>query len=156
MSRALACGILSVLVVVVFIVLPGHLVAAPGLPPAALAAKPLPSSTATDVLRCVSFSPYVQGYDPDTGPHPSHAQIDELLGIVVNQLGFHCVMTYGVLNGLDYVFEAAAARDIKVIAIIWLDADATVNAQSIEGTSPFDCSSPYGLRSSKYLPLIQR
>ena len=40
-------------------------------------------------------------------------------------------MTYGVLNGLDAVFPAAQARGVRVIAIIWLDADPKVNEASI-------------------------
>jgi exo-beta-1,3-glucanase (GH17 family) len=40
-------------------------------------------------------------------------------------------MTYGVLHGLDYTFEAAKQRNIKVIAIIWLDADPAINNDSI-------------------------
>lgn len=96
-----------------------------------LSEQALPASPATDALRCVSFSPYVHGYDPNTGPHPPHILIDELLTVVVTKLGFRCIMTYGVLNGLDYIFEAAKIRDIKVIAIIWLDTDTTVNTQSI-------------------------
>ena len=40
-------------------------------------------------------------------------------------------MTYGVLNGLDYIFAAARARGLKVTAIIWLDADQTANSVSI-------------------------
>lgn len=82
-------------------------------------------------LRCVAFSPYVAGYDPEFGPHPSPSLIDTLLDTVVDQLGFRCIMTYGVLNGLDYTFEAAKNRGVKVIAIIWLDTDETVNTASI-------------------------
>ncbi len=40
-------------------------------------------------------------------------------------------MTYGVLNGLDYTFEAAKNRGVNVIAIIWLGADASINDASI-------------------------
>jgi hypothetical protein len=36
-----------------------------------------------------------------------------------------------VLNGLEYVFDAAAARGVKAIAIIWLDASPAVNEASI-------------------------
>jgi exo-beta-1,3-glucanase (GH17 family) len=88
-------------------------------------------ASGSEPLRCVAFSPYVAGYDPDYGPHPPHAVIDQLLDRVVYQAGFRCIMTYGVLNGLDYVFQAAQARGIQVIEIIWLDTDATVNAASV-------------------------
>lgn len=84
------------------------------------------------VLRCVAFSPYVVGYDPDFGPHPPPELIDSLLDVVVSQLGFRCIMSYGVLNGLDYVFEAAKKRGVQVIAIVWLDTDETANDASIQ------------------------
>lgn len=97
---------------------------------------PLPSVLAAtqdaEILRCIAFSPYVAGYDPESGPHPPSSLIDTLLDVVVDQLGFRCIMTYGVLNGLDYTFEAAQQRGVKVIAIIWLDTDESVNAQSIQ------------------------
>ena len=90
-------------------------------------------STATEPepLRCLAFSPYVSGYDPDYGPHPTPAVIDQLLDVVVNDAGFRCIMTYSSLNGLDYVFEAARKRGVKVISIIWLDDDPAVNRASI-------------------------
>lgn len=84
-----------------------------------------------EVLRCVAFSPYVAGYDPEFGPHPPPSLIDTLLDVVVNQAGFRCIMTHGVLNGLDYTFEAAKSRGVKVIAIVWLDRDTSVNEASI-------------------------
>jgi exo-beta-1,3-glucanase (GH17 family) len=40
-------------------------------------------------------------------------------------------MTYGVLNGLEAIFPAAKKRDIKVIAILWIDKDKRVNTDSI-------------------------
>lgn len=85
----------------------------------------------TEVLRCVAFSPYVSGYNPDLGPHPPPSLIDTLLDVVVTQTGFRCIMTYGMLNGLDYTFEAAKNKGIKVIAIIWLDTDDATNNASI-------------------------
>lgn len=87
--------------------------------------------TSSEIFPCVAFSPYVDGLNPHTGPHPSPELIDDLLD-VVSQAGFRCIMTYGVLNGLDYIFQAAYVRGIKVIAIIWLDTDVTVNNESIE------------------------
>jgi hypothetical protein len=78
-------------------------------------------------LRCVGFGPYVSGHDPATGPHPSAALIEELLDRLVQQTGFRCIMTYGVLNGLDAAFAAAQARGLQVIAIIRLDTDPAIN-----------------------------
>lgn len=82
-------------------------------------------------LQCVAFSPYVGKLNPDYGVHPSKELINELLDKIVKETGFRCIMTYGVLNGLDAVFAAAEARKIKVIAIVWLDKDTAVNSQSI-------------------------
>jgi exo-beta-1,3-glucanase (GH17 family) len=82
-------------------------------------------------LHCIAFSPYVNGYNPNGGPHPSPALIDQLLDIIVQQTDFRCIMTYGVLNGLDYTFEAAKSRGIQIIANIWLDNDPAVDDQSI-------------------------
>lgn len=95
---------------------------------------PLPvpvDNTGAGVLRCVAFSPYVAGYDPEFGPHPPPSLIDALLDVIVSQAGFRCIMTYGVLDGLDYAFEAAKIRGVKVIAIVWLDTDTSVNEASI-------------------------
>ncbi len=110
--------------------------AAGGLPPSAsLASSGTAATSTTNPLRCLAFSPYVQGYDPEYGPHPPPSLIDTLLDVVVSQTNFHCILTYGVLNGLDYVFEAARARGMTVIAIIWLDnipSDAASIAQGIQ------------------------
>jgi exo-beta-1,3-glucanase (GH17 family) len=82
-------------------------------------------------LQCVAFSPYVGRLNPDYGPHPSKVQIEQLLDVLVEKTPFRCIMTYGVLNGLDATFAAAEARGIKVIAILWLDKDTAVNSASI-------------------------
>ncbi|MGR9086668.1 MAG: exo-beta-1,3-glucanase [Gammaproteobacteria bacterium] len=82
-------------------------------------------------LQCVAFSPYVGSLNPDYGPHPSKALIAELLDAIVRDTPFRCIMTYGVLNGLDAIFPAAKARQLKVISILWLDKDIAVNSQSI-------------------------
>jgi exo-beta-1,3-glucanase (GH17 family) len=84
-----------------------------------------------DVLQCAAFSPYVGKFTPNYGGHPSKELINELLDKLIKQTSFRCIMTYGVLNGLDTIFTAAEARHIKVIAILWLDDDITVNSQSI-------------------------
>ena len=82
-------------------------------------------------MQCVAFSPYVGNITPDYGAHPSRELIDTLLDKLVKETRFRCIMTYGVLNGLEYTFAAAEARKLKVIAIIWLDKDIVVNNQSI-------------------------
>ena len=84
-----------------------------------------------DTLQCAAFSPYVGKLNPNYGAHPSKELINELLDKLVKQTPFRCIMTYGVLNGLDAIFTAAEARHIKVIAILWLDDDTAVNSQSI-------------------------
>lgn len=84
-----------------------------------------------EALQCAAFSPYVEKLNPDYGTHPSKALIDQLLDRLVKETRFRCIMTYGVLNGLDYLFTAAKARHLKVIAILWLDKDIAVNSQSI-------------------------
>jgi exo-beta-1,3-glucanase (GH17 family) len=85
----------------------------------------------SEVLQCAAFSPYVGKLNPDFGAHPSKELIDQLLDRLVKETRFRCIMTYGVLNGLDYIFKAAKARHLKVIAILWLDKDLTVNSESI-------------------------
>jgi exo-beta-1,3-glucanase (GH17 family) len=82
-------------------------------------------------MQCVAFSPYVGNINPNYGASPSHELIDTLLDKLIKQTRFRCLMTYGVLNGLEYTFAAAEARKLKVIAIIWLDKDIAVNDQSI-------------------------
>jgi exo-beta-1,3-glucanase (GH17 family) len=85
----------------------------------------------SEALQCAAFSPYVGKLNPDYGTHPSKALMDQLLDRLVKEARFNCIMTYGVLNGLDYLFTAAKARHLKVIAILWLDKDIAVNSQSI-------------------------
>jgi exo-beta-1,3-glucanase (GH17 family) len=82
-------------------------------------------------LRCVAFSPYIAGYDPDDNRHPPPQVIDTLLDQARAATGLNCIQTYGVLHGLDYIFDAAAARGMKVIAIIWLNDLPAVNDASI-------------------------
>ena len=81
-------------------------------------------------LRCVAFSPYGEGYDPELGPHPPPQVIGALLDLARATSGLNCIQTYGVLNGLDHIFNAAAARNMKAIAIIWLDASPDANNAS--------------------------
>ncbi len=82
-------------------------------------------------LQCVAFSPYVGKITPDYGAPPYKELINTLLDKLVKDTPFRCIMTYGVINGLEAIFPAAEARHLKVIAIIWLDKDLAVNAQSI-------------------------
>ncbi|MBK8815368.1 MAG: exo-beta-1,3-glucanase [Methylococcaceae bacterium] len=82
-------------------------------------------------MQCVAFSPYVGNINPNFGPHPSSELIESLLDKLVKETRFRCIMTYGVMNGLEHTFAAAKARNMKVIAIIWLDKDKAVNDQSI-------------------------
>lgn len=91
------------------------------------AVEPFPS-------RCIAFSPYVGNLDPnstDPAKHPTPALIDSLLDALVQRTPFRCILTYGVLHGLSYVFDAASRRNLKVIAILWLDSDTTVNQNSV-------------------------
>lgn len=91
-------------------------------PAAAVAAPP---------LMCVAFSPYVGGFNPNGGPHPSADDIAVLLDQLIERTSAACIMTYGVLNGLDETFPLARERGLKVVAILWLDADRDINEQSI-------------------------
>lgn len=95
------------------------------------ASSPHSQYKSLEPLQCLAFSPYVGNITPDYGPPPSKALIDSLLDSIVKNTPFRCIMTYGVLNGLDYTFTAAKARKIKVVAILWIDKDLTVNSQSI-------------------------
>jgi exo-beta-1,3-glucanase (GH17 family) len=82
-------------------------------------------------LQCAAFSPYVGKLSPDYGPPPSKELIDELLDKLIEKTPFRCIMTYGVLNGLDTIFASAKERNFKVIAILWIDKEIEINSQSI-------------------------
>jgi len=103
----------------------------------------VPPSTA---LRCVAFGPYVAHYSPRTGPHPPPEVIDALVRHIATTTDFNCLMTYGVLNGLDYTFEAARRYGLKVIAIVWLDGVPDDNASIDRGI----------LRAKEYTDTIVR
>jgi exo-beta-1,3-glucanase (GH17 family) len=90
------------------------------------------NATPHDTLQCAAFSTYVGALTPNYGAHPSKELINNLLDKLIKNTPFRCIMSYGVLNGLDAIFSAAEARHIKVIAILWLDNDINVNTQSIE------------------------
>ena len=97
----------------------------------ALARKHPKTLPANNSLQCAAFSPYVGTLNPNYGAHPDRKLIAQLLDTLIAQTPFRCIMTYGVLNGLDTIFSVAKERNLKVIAIIWLDNDPAVNSQSI-------------------------
>ena len=85
----------------------------------------------TQPLQCVAFSPYVDYLSPGDGEQPSPELIGMLLDKLIQQTPFRCIMSYGVLNGLEAIFPEAKKRGIKVIAILWLDKDKNANSDSI-------------------------
>ncbi len=82
-------------------------------------------------LQCVAFSPYVNQLTPNYGAKPDAEIINTLLDTLIKETPFRCIMSYGVLNGLEAIFPAAKKRGIKVIAILWIDKDKLVNTDSI-------------------------
>jgi exo-beta-1,3-glucanase (GH17 family) len=82
-------------------------------------------------LQCIAFSPYVDGLSPDKGDVPSPEVIGKLLDKILEQTPFRCIMTYGVVHGLEAIFPAAKQRNLKVISILWLDGNKTENSNSI-------------------------
>ncbi len=82
-------------------------------------------------LQCVAFSPYVDQLSPGRSEAPSPALIGILLDTLVEQTPFRCIMTYGVLNGLEAIFPAAQQRNLKVISVLWLEKNKTENSKSI-------------------------
>ncbi|MDO9170027.1 MAG: exo-beta-1,3-glucanase [Methylobacter sp.] len=88
-------------------------------------------TTNSGSLHSAAISPHHAKLNPDYGAHPSKELIDQLLDKLIKETPFRCIMTYGVMNGLEYTFAAAEARKLKVIAIIWLDDDIAVNSRSI-------------------------
>jgi exo-beta-1,3-glucanase (GH17 family) len=92
-----------------------------------LPSAPMPQQA----MQCAAFSPYVGELNPTYGPPPSKELIESLLDQLISQTPFRCIMTYGVMDGLEQIFPAAEARQLKVIAIIWLDNDLAMNTRSI-------------------------
>jgi exo-beta-1,3-glucanase (GH17 family) len=82
-------------------------------------------------MQCMAFSPYVGELNPTYGPPPSKELIERLLDQVITQTPYRCIMTYGVMDGLEQIFPIAEARQLKVISIIWLDNDRATNTRSI-------------------------
>lgn len=95
------------------------------------AAVPANTAAVQKPLQCAAFGPYVGQLDPVKGAHPSKALINRLLDKLLAETSFRCIMSYGVTDGLEYIFAAAQARQIKVIAIVWLDGDSAANSISI-------------------------
>jgi len=58
-------------------------------------------------LQCVAFSPYVNQLTPNYGATPNAEIIDTLLDTLIKETPFRCIMSYGVLNGLEAIFPAA-------------------------------------------------
>lgn len=100
--------------------------------PSALQVRTAAAQDEDRALRCVAFGPYVGDLDPAAGRHPSPAVIDTLLDVVVNRTGFRCIMTYSVRESFAYTVQAAAARGLEVIAVLWLDTDQSYNDASID------------------------
>ena len=107
-----------------------------------LAAEPPTTPPQAQAMQCAAFSPYVDGLNPEYGAHPSAELIDGLLDRLIAETPFRCIMTYGVINGLEQVFAGAESRKLKVIAIIWLDKDVAMNSRSIAG----------GIAAAKHYP----
>ena len=92
----------------------------------------VPASAKTPpTLQCAGFSPYIGSLNPDYGPAPSPELIGQLLDQLIKHTPYRCIMTYGVLNGLEAIFPIAKAKKLQVIAIIWLDNDPAANSRSI-------------------------
>lgn len=95
-------------------------------------AQTVASQSSHEAMACTAFSPYVDNLTPKYGAQPSKALIENLLDNLISQTPFRCIMTYGVMNGLEQIFPAAEARQLQVISIIWLDDDPEMNSRSIE------------------------
>ncbi len=84
-------------------------------------------------MSIFAFIVYPFSFSSDWGPHPTPELIDMLLDVIVTQTNYTCIQTYGVLNNLNYTFEAAKVRGLKVIAVIWLQPNETaINNESIQ------------------------
>ena len=82
---------------------------------------------AHEVLQCIDFSPNFIGSVAPADMGAIENQLDKLIA----NTQFSCIMTYGVTDGLEQIFPAAEARNMRVIAIIWLDKDPKTNSRSI-------------------------
>ena len=104
-----------------------------------LSSKP----TVAEAMQCAAFSPYVGELTPSYGPPPSKELIETLLDQLIAQTPYRCIMTYGVMDGLEQIFPAAEARQLKVISIIWLDNDVVTNTRSIANGIEMAKAYPY-------------
>ncbi|MGC3981062.1 MAG: hypothetical protein QM808_07390 [Steroidobacteraceae bacterium] len=75
-------------------------------------------------FACLSYTPR-----SGTGIADIHAQIDRDLQQLVQRT--HCVRTYSVSNGLDYVPEAARKLGMRVLLGIWIGSNLEANEQEI-------------------------
>jgi exo-beta-1,3-glucanase (GH17 family) len=74
-------------------------------------------------FNCLSYTPRS---DSSRGAQPDiHAQIDRDLKQLSART--HCVRTYSVLNGLDYVPTAARKLNMRVLLGIWIGSNADAN-----------------------------
>lgn len=81
---------------------------------------PTPQLPADGKLQCVSYAPYYgKGESPFIPNYAvSHARIEHDLKLLAQR--FHCVRTYSVGQGLDYVPQAAAKLGLKVLLGAWI------------------------------------
>jgi exo-beta-1,3-glucanase (GH17 family) len=120
------------------------------LPSSAIAGTPAPATgtagapqttAAQQPLRCLSWGAFIAPYNPFTGPIPDQATQAMLMGKIVNEAGFHCVLMYGSGRDFDWAFQPAHALGVKVIANIGLTGDTTANqtaiAQTIQSVSMY-------------------
>lgn len=112
---------------------------------------PLPSSHPIDIARvghdnryCVAFSPYPRGYGPmGMGlKEPSRQVVEDVMAAVTASGLVKCVVTYGARGANAYVPDAARKHGITVIQGIYLDNDATVNAEEASAASSLALSYP--------------
>ncbi len=88
-----------------------------------------------DYGGCINFSPYVGNMNPTGGPHPTPEMLETLLDRIIATTPAKCILTYGVLNGLNHTFLAARSRGIKVIATIWIDGSNSPERNQLSITS---------------------
>ncbi len=82
-------------------------------------------------LQCLAFSPYVGNLSPNGNQSIPQEHIENLINVLIKKTPFRCIMTYGVLNGLEHIFPIAEKNKLKVISILWIDKNKKVNDDSI-------------------------
>ena len=125
MSRLLHIATLALLLASI-----GHAAALPQRQDVPGPADGYTSLSTAPLTHCIAFSAYVDGYDPISGPHPGPELVDQLMARV-RDMGFRCILVYGTMAEFDPIYVAAERYGLQVIAIIWLDGDATFNQASI-------------------------